>query len=62
MRTDRPLSVRDVADELSLSVWTVRALIKAGAIRGARYGKVFRVPRTSLDEFKRGAQVRVSAA
>ncbi|MDQ3256928.1 MAG: helix-turn-helix domain-containing protein [Acidobacteriota bacterium] len=63
MSTNSPvLSVRDVAAELGLSVWTVRSLTKAGAIRAYRFGKVFRFDREAVNEFKRGAQVQAAAA
>ncbi len=56
------LSVREVAAEFGLSVWTVRSLTKAGAIRGYKFGKVFRFSREAINDFKRGAIVQASAA
>jgi excisionase family DNA binding protein len=63
MATESPvLSVREVAAELGLSVWTIRTYAKRGAIRAYRFGKVFRFSREAINEFKSGAEVRASAA
>jgi excisionase family DNA binding protein len=56
------LSVRDVATELDVSVWTIRIWIKEGRLPAFRFGKLYKVGREALNEFKQGARVRASAA
>jgi excisionase family DNA binding protein len=47
----RFLTVREVADELGVSQYTVRRLIHDGTLAGIRVGSVLRVPRAFMEEF-----------
>lgn len=61
---ERPsLTLPMVADELCMSVQTVRIFVKSGRLAGYRFGRWFKVSRQALDDFKRrsGASVRATA-
>jgi excisionase family DNA binding protein len=62
MATSPVLSVRDVASELDVSVWTIRIWVKEGKLPAYRFGKLYKISREALNEFKQGARVRASAA
>ncbi len=55
------LSVDEVAKALGLNTKTVRAAILDGKIPGARYGRIFRVPRWWLAEQVDGPRQRPAA-
>lgn len=52
-KSNNILRVRDVADELRVSVVSVRAWVGEGRLRAFRCGRVIRVRREWLDEFIR---------
>lgn len=54
----RYLTPRDVADELQVSVRTVRRLCNAGDIQHARVGSQVRIPREALDDYLETAMQR----
>jgi len=56
------LSVRDVAHELNVSVWTVRIWVKRGQLPAYRFGKLYKISRDAINEFKSGARVKAVAA
>jgi excisionase family DNA binding protein len=45
------LTVREVADQLSLAPKTVRRLILSGQLRGVKLGREYRVDQDELDVF-----------
>jgi len=45
------LTVAEVAEALRVSVRTVYNLLEAGALRGVRVGRAWRVPESALEEF-----------
>lgn len=47
--SDRPLTVRDAADRLGVSVETIRARVNDGTIPAARLGKAIRIRPADLD-------------
>ena len=46
---NRPLTVRDAADRLGVSVETIRARVNDGTIPAARLGKAIRIRPADLD-------------
>ena len=52
-KTNSVLTVSDVADELRVSVVSVRTWVGEGRLRAFRCGRVIRVRREWLDEFIR---------
>lgn len=46
-------TIQEVAQILSVSVDTVRRLVKAGDINAARVGRVYRITRRDLNQFLR---------
>ncbi len=49
------LTLEEVANELRVSVQTVRRLIEAGQLRAVRVGRQLRVKREDLDDYIRKA-------
>ena len=45
------LTVPEVAQELRASEWTVRELVRSGAIAHVRVGRLIRITRQQLDDF-----------
>lgn len=59
MNTAKDLTVRDVADELSLHIDTVKRLLRSGVLTGYKADlKSWRVTRASLDAFKASGGAR----
>jgi excisionase family DNA binding protein len=62
------LDVKDVADYLKISVWTVKNRLRAGELKGYKQGIYWRIKREWLLEYEASliaasaAQVRVSVA
>lgn len=52
----RVMTVDEVAELLRLSRRTVIRLLETGKLRGARAGRVWRIPRESVEQFLRGEQ------
>jgi len=48
---EKLLTVPEVAGILRVSVRTVYNLLEAGALRGVRVGRAWRVPESALEEF-----------
>jgi excisionase family DNA binding protein len=48
---EKLLTVAEVAGILRVSVRTVYNLLEAGALRGVRVGRAWRVPESALEEF-----------
>lgn len=49
---ERWYSVKEVADALGVSVATVRRLVKRGKLGAVRTGHLWRIPESSLTEFR----------
>ena len=47
---EKLLTVPEVAEALRVSVRTVYNLLEAGALRGVRVGRAWRVPESALEE------------
>lgn len=48
------LTREDAAEELNVSVSIVGQVLRSGALHSIRVGQQYRIPRESLDAFKRG--------
>jgi excisionase family DNA binding protein len=48
---NRLFSVRDVAERLGLSPWTVMEWLKVGRLKGVKIGKAWRVKESDLEAF-----------
>ncbi len=50
MPTSDLLTVEEVAQYLRVSIYTVRAMIKAGKLPGVKLGKAYRIKRTAVEQ------------
>ena len=48
---EKMLTAGEIAEALRVSVRTVYNLLEAGALRGVRVGRAWRVPESALQEF-----------
>ncbi len=49
MPTSDLLTVKEVAQYLRVSIYTVRAMIKAGKLPGTKLGKAYRIKRADVE-------------
>jgi len=52
MEDDKLLRLEEVAVKLNIGVWTVRKLIDEGKLIAHKLGGQWRVPESSVDEFR----------
>ncbi len=56
------LTVREVAEYLRLSEYTVREMIKAKQITGAKFGRAYRIRKSEVDRVLKEREQRPQAA